>query len=155
MNAGTLFFSFTGRINRARWWIALLVFVVIGLVMAILQQVAEEDSFAFGALSLIVNIALFISGLAVGAKRLHDRGKSGWWLLLYYIVPSILSGIGLLSFFYGIGADSGSAVIVGTLSSIIAFVILVWVFIELGCLRGTVGPNQYGADPLAAQPAAH
>jgi uncharacterized membrane protein YhaH (DUF805 family) len=33
---------------------------------------------------------------------------------------------------------------------IISFGITVWAFIELGCLRGTRGPNRYGPDPLSA-----
>ena len=35
----------------------------------------------------------------------------------------------------------------------IIFVVALWFFVELGCLRGTVGPNRYGPDPLAAAPA--
>jgi len=32
---------------------------------------------------------------------------------------------------------------------VISFAISVWAFVELGCLRGTVGPNRYGPDPLS------
>ena len=56
--------------------------------------------------------AIWIS-LALQVKRWHDRGKSGWWVLLGCIPYS--------------GA--------------------IWSFIELGCLRGTDGPNEYGHDP--------
>src|SRR5262245_40233143 len=31
-----------------------------------------------------------VSGLAIGAKRLHDRDRSGWWILLFYAVPAAL-----------------------------------------------------------------
>jgi uncharacterized membrane protein YhaH (DUF805 family) len=40
----------------------------------------------------------------------------------------------------------------GFVLHLVAFAITVWAFVELGCLRGTVGPNQYGPDPL--EPAA-
>jgi uncharacterized membrane protein YhaH (DUF805 family) len=33
---------------------------------------------------------------------------------------------------------------------LISFGITVWAFVEIGCLRGTVGPNRYGPDPLSA-----
>jgi uncharacterized membrane protein YhaH (DUF805 family) len=36
----------------------------------------------------------------------------------------------------------------GFVLHLVAFAITVWAFVELGCLRGTVGPNQYGPDPL-------
>jgi uncharacterized membrane protein YhaH (DUF805 family) len=40
----------------------------------------------------------------------------------------------------------------GFVLHLVGFAITVWAFVELGCLRGTVGPNQYGPDPL--EPAA-
>ena len=40
----------------------------------------------------------------------------------------------------------------GFVLHLVSFAITVWAFVELGCLRGTVGPNQYGPDPL--EPAA-
>jgi len=44
----------------------------------------------------------------------------------------------------------------GTLNAIlmvVSFAINIWALVELGCLRGTIGGNQYGGDPLAPQPA--
>ena len=38
----------------------------------------------------MLGIVILISSLAVGVKRLHDRNKSGWYLVLFYIVPGIL-----------------------------------------------------------------
>jgi uncharacterized membrane protein YhaH (DUF805 family) len=40
----------------------------------------------------------------------------------------------------------------GFVLHLVSFAITVWAFVELGCLRGTVGPNRYGPDPL--EPAA-
>jgi uncharacterized membrane protein YhaH (DUF805 family) len=39
------------------------------------------------------------------------------------------------------------------LLGIIGLGVGIWSFVELGCLRGTVGPNQHGPDPLGTQPA--
>ena len=75
--------------------------------------------------------------LALGAKRLHDRDKSAWWLVLFYVVPGILSSLANQMDF-------------GFVLHLVSFAITVWAFVELGCLRGTVGPNQYGPDPLEA-----
>jgi uncharacterized membrane protein YhaH (DUF805 family) len=38
------------------------------------------------------------------------------------------------------------------LLSLVSLAISLWGFVELGCLRGTIGPNQYGPDPIAPQP---
>jgi uncharacterized membrane protein YhaH (DUF805 family) len=36
----------------------------------------------------------------------------------------------------------------GILLHLVSFAITIWAFVELGCLRGTIGPNRYGPDPL-------
>jgi uncharacterized membrane protein YhaH (DUF805 family) len=84
-------------------------------------------------------IPLLWIGLALGAKRLHDRNKSAWWLILFYLVPGVLDSI---------GEQFGGASLVFSLA---AFALSIWGLVELGFLRGTVGPNQYGPDPLRAR----
>jgi uncharacterized membrane protein YhaH (DUF805 family) len=147
MNVAQLFFGFTGRINRGKYWLAILVYVIIALVMGTLGYAAGEAG-AFQLLSIIVNIGMFISGLAIGAKRLHDRDKSAWWLLLFYIVPSVLFAIGAAIFFYGLGTEEAGSVISGVVVYVLGLAVLIWAIIELGCLRGTLGPNRFGPDPL-------
>jgi uncharacterized membrane protein YhaH (DUF805 family) len=149
MNFGQLLFSFQGRINRAKYWLAVLIYVIVGLVMATISYIADQATPA-QLLSLIVNIGVAVSSIAVGIKRLHDRDKSGWWLLLFYLVPSLLMGIGAVAFYYGIGDESAGGIIGGSIAYILGLVFLIWAFIELGCLRGTPGPNRFGPDPLAS-----
>jgi uncharacterized membrane protein YhaH (DUF805 family) len=147
MNVGQLFFSFKGRINRAKYWLGILIYVIIALLMASLGYAAGESG-AFQLLSIIVNIGLFIGGLALGAKRLHDRDKSAWWLLLFYLLPSALFGIGALTFLYGLGEEAAGGVIGGAVAYVLGLAVFVWAFVEIGCLRGTLGPNRFGPDPL-------
>jgi uncharacterized membrane protein YhaH (DUF805 family) len=147
MNFGQLLFGFKGRINRGKYWLAVLIYVIVSLVMATIGYFAE-DALSFQLLNLIVSIAATVSGIAVGLKRLHDRDKSGWWLLMFYLVPSLLFGIGALTFFYGVGADAVGGVIGGTVISLAGLAIVIWAIVELGCLRGTLGPNRFGPDPL-------
>jgi uncharacterized membrane protein YhaH (DUF805 family) len=87
---------------------------------------------------LIANIPAVIASIAVGIKRLNDRNKSGWWLLLFYLVPGLLDVIVIFiegSMLVGILGIAGAAIVI-------------WMIVELGFRRGTVGPNQYGPDPL-------
>jgi uncharacterized membrane protein YhaH (DUF805 family) len=93
-------------------------------------------------LAVVVYIAVFVSSIMLGIKRLHDRDKSGWWLLLFIGAPVVLGGIQLAIDPY---LEGGAAPMLLTLASL---AISVWFVVELGCLRGTVGPNQYGPDPL-------
>ena len=143
MNWGQLFFNFNGRVNRAKFWIAALIFAAINVVMAVLDYVTDQ-SVVFQALNGMLSVVILISSIAVGVKRLHDRNKSGWYLLLFYLVPSILVVIGVL-----IGAFVEDSTIIATVLALSAFALVVWAFIEMGCLRGTVGVNQYGPDPVA------
>ena len=143
MNWGHLFFNFDGRVNRAKFWIAALIFAAINVVLAILGYVMDQ-SVVFQALNSMLGIVILISSIAVGVKRLHDRNKSGWYLLLFYLVPSMLVVIGVL-----IGAFVEDSTIIATVLGLLAFAIGVWAFVEMGCLRGTIGVNQYGPDPVA------
>jgi uncharacterized membrane protein YhaH (DUF805 family) len=143
MNWGHLFFKFDGRVNRAKFWIAVLIFTVINVVLAVLGYVTDQ-SVVFQALNSMLGIVILISSIAVGVKRLHDRNKSGWYLLLFYLVPSILVVIGVL-----IGAFVEDSTIIATVLGLLAFAVGVWAFVEMGCLRGTIGVNRYGPDPVA------
>jgi uncharacterized membrane protein YhaH (DUF805 family) len=89
-------------------------------------------------------IVAFISSLAVGVKRLHDRDKSGWWIVLFYIVPSALIEIGAMI--------DPTRTTVGLMLALVALLIIIWAIVELGCLRGTRGPNRFGPDPLEGRP---
>jgi uncharacterized membrane protein YhaH (DUF805 family) len=73
-------------------------------------------------------------GLALGAKRLHDRNKSAWWLLLFWLMPQALHAVG--------ERMEGS----GLILALTAYAILIWALVELGFLPGTAGPNRYGAS---------
>jgi uncharacterized membrane protein YhaH (DUF805 family) len=146
---GHLLFSFSGRINRGKFWLAVLIYIIISIVLTLITVIIGSQTVG-NILGFIVNLAVFISGLSVAAKRLHDRNRSAWWLLVFYIVPGLLIGIGMAMALYGALASSGggSMTTIGSLLSLIGAGVAIWAFIELGCLRGTVGPNQYGPDPL-------
>jgi len=144
MDWGTLFFRFSGRINRAKFWLAVLIFTIINVVLAVIGY-ALDQSVAFQAVNAMIGIVIFISSLAVGVKRLHDRDKSGWYLILFYVVPTVLVAIALV-----MGVTMEDSFVISAILGVIAFGIGIWAFIEIGCLRGTVGPNPYGPDPLAA-----
>jgi len=70
--------DFTGRAARPEfWWFVLFQFVVLVVL-----------SFVSQTLSSIASLAMLVPGLAVGARRLHDIGKSGW-LQLLGLIPII------------------------------------------------------------------
>ena len=137
MNYSTMLFSFKGRLNRAPYWLALLAtgMVGMGIVLPIAVFIGNGTRAMLALVVLIVAALIWIS-LAVAIKRLHDRDKSGWWLLLFYFAPSILQAVGHI--------NDAATIILG----VIAIGISIWAFVEIGCLRGTAGANSYGPDPL-------
>jgi uncharacterized membrane protein YhaH (DUF805 family) len=97
--------------------------------------------------------------LAAGAKRLHDLNRTAAWLVVFYLGPVLL----VVVFFIVAGADVMGALVsndsldgstlarvgaTGGIVFLLAFLLGIWALIWFGCLRGTVGPNQYGPDPL-------
>jgi uncharacterized membrane protein YhaH (DUF805 family) len=155
MDWGHFLFGFSGRINRAKYWLWVLIYFIAAIVVAIVMAVINSDMVG-GIVQFAFSVAAFISALAIMSKRLHDRNKSAWWILLFVVVPMILLGIGIGAAVYGVivsGADAanfdfGKLGAVGIVCLLATLAIYIWAFVELGCLRGTVGPNQYGADPL-------
>ena len=132
------FFSFAGRMNRQRYWVTSilvnLAFLALGLTAATIPTLGLVLMIPGGLVGVWV-------GLAAAARRLHDRNKSAWWLLIMYGPVLLFSAMGAAM------TATGSAISgIGSLFSI-------WIFVELGCLKGTTGPNRFGDDPLQPSPA--
>ncbi len=72
--------GFAGRARRSEFWYFYLFTIVVGIVASILQRAISDSS--SGVITGIVSLALILPTLAVGARRLHDTSRSGWWLLI-------------------------------------------------------------------------
>lgn len=86
--------GFKGRASRAEfWWFTLftaIVGFVLGFVDGLLFTSTENAFFALLGFSGLFRLGVFLPALAVTARRLHDTGKSAWWMLLYL---TIIGGI--------------------------------------------------------------
>ncbi|MGW3650449.1 DUF805 domain-containing protein [Streptomyces sp. NPDC000878] len=82
---------FSGRARRKEYWMAALFSVIISIVLAIVDAVIGVQ-----ILSTLYTLAVLVPGLAITVRRLHDTGRSGWWLL-FALVP-LVGGITLLVF---------------------------------------------------------
>ena len=156
MTLQKILFSFEGRIGRRIYWLATLALFVAMLVLTFAPFLLDSEAAAVLLLALTSQLVWLVSlwpMLAVGAKRLHDRNRNGWWLLVFWLLPFalVVGGFSIALFDdprTGRSGDFSTGVILVLASLPPAL----WGIVELGILPGTMGPNRYGADP-AQQPA--
>ena len=75
--------EFQGRASRQEYWMFFLINVLIALALGVIDAII-----GIGFLGGLYTLAVLIPSLAVGARRLHDTGRTGWWLLVG-LVPVI------------------------------------------------------------------
>lgn len=90
---------FSGRARRSEYWFFYLFFIIFVIAAAIIDNIIGTtfDPLPYGAIYLLFCLGTFIPSLAVGVRRLHDVGKSGWFLLIS-LIP-LLGPIWLLVLF--------------------------------------------------------
>jgi uncharacterized membrane protein YhaH (DUF805 family) len=149
MSILSLLFSFKGRIKRGQYWLAgllmpILAGVLFGIYVAIIGSSLSPEyvkSLKPGSSELqslypviipfvLILVMVLWSGAAIYTKRLHDRNKGAIWLLAIY------------------GPALGSLIMPFLL--VLSVISMIWVFIELGCMRGTDGPNRFDGGNKAA-----
>jgi len=122
-----LFFSASGRTPRTPFLVAATV-----LIAAAAIYEAVVGSTLHWLTGWFVYPALIYCGACVLSKRLHDRGRSGWWaaVILFALLAVWPRPIGFFDFLFAIT--------------------LVWAVVELGLMGGEQGANRFGPNPLRA-----
>lgn len=98
--------TFEGRARRAEYWY----FTLLSVILSIAAQVIGAAGRDGGLITLLllgviclVSLALLVPGIAVSVRRLHDTGRSGWFLLIA-LIP-VVGGILLLVWMCSRGTD--------------------------------------------------
>ncbi len=99
------------RAPRSEFWFWTLFAVLVSIVASIIDYLIWPN-LVVSPIETLAGLALFLPGLGMSIRRMHDLDRSGWWLLIYLTIIGII-------------------------------VILIWF-----CMRGTVGSNRFGPDPL-------
>ena len=168
-------FRFDGRINRALFWQALLIVLLLAGLLGLIGQaihllngqrsftssLTSSFDFALDDLFKVVDprtyrllpsadrptlilkalgTSLFLwIYLATAIKRLHDRDRSGWWIVPFFVMP------GLFSQFSDLLPDSNWVLAI----VLVMQISWLWGLVEMFCLHGSLGSNRFGPDPLA------
>jgi uncharacterized membrane protein YhaH (DUF805 family) len=83
--------NFNGRARRSEYWYFTLFSVIISIILIFADQAIGSE---VGILGLIFSLGTIIPSIAVGVRRMHDVGKSGWYLLIpiYNLVLACTNG---------------------------------------------------------------
>jgi uncharacterized membrane protein YhaH (DUF805 family) len=120
-----LLLSASGRLARTPFWVATAI-----LIAAAAVYEAWVGATLHWLTGWLVYPALLYMGACVLSKRLHDRGRSGWWaaLVLFALVAVWPTPHGFGAFLFTL--------------------VLIWAAIELGVMQGEDGANRFGPSPL-------
>ncbi len=126
---GDLFFSSNGRVGQVRFTVA----AVVLLAVLALFQAAITGPLQITT-GIIVYPALFFCGACVLSKRLHDRGRSGWWAAVILVAIAVVwpAPVGFFDF--------------------VGMMVLLWALIDLCVMPGERGDNRYGRTLYRALP---
>ncbi len=152
------FTGMDGRIGRQAWWIGVVVIIVVGIVLnfilgavmgggmpsleqlmnpAVMMAFAQKQAW----IGLILGLITAYPYIALSVKRRHDRGNNGYdaiGLIVFSLLFSLAQALGLVS----------ATNTIGMVISVIFLIYAIYMLVQLGFLKGTVGPNSYGPDPL-------
>lgn len=159
--------DFQGRAHRAEYWqftFAQLIVYVLLVAMVIGAVASGKPLAATGGLTVVLLLAVvvalggFIPNLAVTVRRLHDSGKSGWWILLY--APGLLAHMSLWPIAVtsalagkngfsagGLEAATTNSMLFSLTSAACNLVMLLFMV-----LPGQTGSNRFGPDPKHSEP---
>ena len=148
---GQFYFSLRGRISRSQYWLRFFLPVLaVGFVLNLLQGIGIDGA---RTLSHVFNLLVLWPGIAVLVKRIHDRNKSGalvWMLCVPVLLAIVVTIIAIIGSVLSAG-DAGKLGLFAGALWLLVIGISIWFVIEFGCMRGTIGPNRFGPDPMGEQ----
>ena len=90
---------FVGRARRKEYWYFVLFNIIVSMILLFVDNLVgtfNKES-GFGVFNSIYSLAVLLPAIGVAIRRLHDTGRSGWWLLIGFI--PLIGAIVLLIFF--------------------------------------------------------
>jgi len=140
--------DFSGRASRSEYWFFILFCILVRFGANVINGIVigRTGMGGLNIISAIAALALALPQLSAQVRRLHDTGRSGFWVLgfVLYVFGAIVAFFSL----FGLRPNAG-----GTASLVLVALILIGAgyaiaLVALTALKGTQGENRYGPDPL-------
>jgi uncharacterized membrane protein YhaH (DUF805 family) len=138
-------FSISGRVSRLGFWRFQVVQVLASGVVWCLTMFMTMVGGWLGLAPLLLLVPVVVAAIYVGIRRLHDRGRSGWWILPFSVGPYLLVATGRL-LAETLGAPGFLIALPLTLGGV---ALAIWGWLELGFFRGARGANRFGPPPAS------
>ena len=132
--------SFKGRASRSEYWYFILFYALISTAASLADKALLHG---MGILPMIVSLGLMLPTWAVSFRRMHDLGKSGWWIAGFSILFGTLNALFVVS--------TQTNLIPGAILNLCALLFLgtlIWLIIWLA-RKGDPQPNKYGDVPIS------
>ncbi|MDR1006016.1 MAG: DUF805 domain-containing protein [Bacteroidales bacterium] len=162
--------DFKGRARRKEYWMFVLFNAIFAIAAIILDNILGfnfrfsesgssfpgtnysffEIKSPYGLITLLYGLAMVLPCLAVTTRRLHDIGKSGYWLLAYYVAVFVLWGFMMVALILAL--YSTVAMTITLLLFYLLLLALCITFLVFLCKDSQVGQNQYGENPKGINP---
>ncbi|MEP3655502.1 MAG: DUF805 domain-containing protein [Litorimonas sp.] len=144
--------GFRGRARRSEYWYWTLATILVSFAVEVFEGLIGTSAGGTGLISLLFSLAIFLPGLAVSFRRVHDIGRSGWWVGGFYLIILLFFVVLIAAAGGLIATDSESEMALASLGvfsivfglGIVIFAIILLVFF---CTDSQVGPNRYGPNP--------
>ena len=157
---------FKGRASRREFWTTILIHVLFCIAASIIDSIIGLMTSTVGSFTLISNIyviATYLPLLALQSRRLHDVGRSAWWIVAEIII-AVLFAISLVyllltGVFYAVSYYLDVGYIASGLSGqLFFFIVITLALVAISIvnfiftlLKGVKGANIYGEDPYLNQ----
>ena len=159
--------SFSGRARRKEFWLFMIAAAILGIIAQIIEGTADlyylvADIVPVGIITTVLGLALLIPYAAAAVRRLHDTNRSWLWLLMLYLPAIVILFLSTILPILVNFVTEESSLYVAFISIVaisallyipmvvIQLVGVIWLLV-LFMLKGTVGENRFGPDPLVLE----
>lgn len=136
-------FNIQGRAGRPDYWWWALIVAIIGISLSVIDKIIFGTAFTefVGPLFSVFFVAALIPSATLSIRRLHDTGRSGWWLIALILFPVVFITLGMFEIIF---------LPVAIMLTLAADAITFGILFKWLSQKSHEGENQYGPEPAGS-----